>query len=117
MQASPRFHVPGQCMNKRLITSAYVKALLAVLASAILLLVISPQVRHFYKIRQGFSIMTTSTIGTDVNNFILGQNPDRGGAVAGGGLVPLYYDALTGTVPSGSNSVTGISGIAAGAAN
>ncbi len=60
---------------------------------------------------------TTSIIANDINNFVTQQNQTRGGPIAGGGTVPLDYNALTGPVPSGGNTVTGISGIAAGAAS
>ena len=60
--------------------------------------------------------MTTSTITADIDAFVSAQNAYRGGKLAGGGTESLDYDALTGTVPAGGNSVTGIAGIAAGAA-
>ena len=62
------------------------------------------------------AMTTTSVIVTDVNNFVASQNQNRGQSVYGGGTVSLDYNALTGIVPTGGNSVTGISGIASGAA-
>lgn len=61
------------------------------------------------------SMTTTSAIIADVDAFVAQQNQTRGGPLAGGGNVPLDYDALTGAVPAGANAVTGISGIPAGA--
>jgi hypothetical protein len=58
---------------------------------------------------------TTSAINTDINTFIASQNQGRGQTLAGGGMLPLDYNALSGTVPAGGNSVTGIAGIAASA--
>lgn len=46
--------------------------------------------------------MTTSTISTEVANFVTQQNQFRGS-----GGVALDYSALSGTVPAGGNSVTG----------
>ena len=60
--------------------------------------------------------MTTSTITSDIDAFVSSQNAYRGGKLPGGGTESLDYDALTGTVPAGGNSVTGIAGIAASAA-
>jgi len=56
--------------------------------------------------------MTTTSMTSVVDTFIAGQNQNRGLA---GEEVALDYNALTGTVPTGGNAVTGISGIAASA--
>ena len=60
--------------------------------------------------------MAASTITSEIDTFIAAQNAARGGPVTGGGTLPFDYDALSGTVPTGGNSVTGIAGITAGAA-
>jgi hypothetical protein len=62
------------------------------------------------------AVAGASTIVSEVASFIADQNQNRGGALAGGGILPLDYDALTGSVPAGGNAVTGIGGISAGAA-
>lgn len=56
------------------------------------------------------------TITSQIDAFVADQNSNRGGQLAGGGTLALDYDALTAAVPAGGNAVTGISGIAAGAA-
>lgn len=60
--------------------------------------------------------MSNSTIDTDINAFVTTQNQNRGQNLPGGGTLSLDYNALTGTVPTGGNAVTGIAGIVAGAA-
>lgn len=56
-----------------------------------------------------------TTIITDIDAFVAAQNQNRGNSVAGGGTVPLDYNALTGAVAGGSNAVTGVAGIMSGA--
>ena len=56
-----------------------------------------------------------TTIIADVDNFVAAQNLNRGQALADGEILPLDYDSLTGSVPTGGNSVSGISGIGSGA--
>jgi hypothetical protein len=58
----------------------------------------------------------TSTIIADIDAFVAAQNKTRGQTLLGGGTLSLDYDALTGSVPAGGNSVTGVAGIASGAA-
>ena len=50
--------------------------------------------------------MTTSTIASEVAAFVTFQNTNRGQ-----GGVAVDYNALTGTVPTGDNTVTGVAGI------
>jgi hypothetical protein len=56
--------------------------------------------------------MTVTSMTSIVDAFVSSQNQNRGLA---GEEVALDYNALTGSVPTGGNGVTGISGIAAGA--
>src|SRR5579859_2840702 len=58
----------------------------------------------------------TSSIITDVDVFVASQNQNRGQTLASGATLSLDYNALSGPVPPGGNAVTGIGGIAAGAA-
>jgi len=58
---------------------------------------------------------STSAIISDIDTFVAAQNKNRGQALLGGGTLPLDYDALTGAVPAGGNSVTGVSEITSGA--
>ena len=51
-----------------------------------------------------------TTISSDVNTFIANENKNRG---TGG--IALDFNVLTGPSPAGDNSVTGISGVSAGA--
>lgn len=56
--------------------------------------------------------MATISMTGIIDAFVSGQNQNRG---LPGEEVALDYDALSGTVPTGGNSVTGIAGVAAGA--
>lgn len=60
------------------------------------------------------SVTQSASLATsEVDTFVTGQNQNRGGALAGGGTLPLYYNALTTSAVAGENAASGIAGITA----